>query len=142
MVLRTLMYAGFFFGVATGCTSPADGLIDFRVTGGLSGRGDGTALHVEPDGTATRTNPDGGMQTVTLDPTTLAILHREIDDAQFPTLAPSYPGCCDHDVYDVTLQQGGATYHVSADSAAQIPAGLSTLIGTLQDIIRRPLDWQ
>lgn len=142
MVLRTLVCAGFFLGMVTGCTSHTDGLIDFRVTGGLSGRGDGTALHVEPDGTATRTNSDGGMQTTTLDPTTLTDLHGKIDDAQFPTLAPTYPGCCEHYVYDVTLQQGGATYHVSADSEAQIPAGLSTLIGTLQDIIRRPLDWQ
>lgn len=142
MATRTLVYIGLFLGVAAGCTtSRSGGSIDLSSSGGLTARGDGTALHVELDGTATRTNLDGGMQTATLDPATLADVRRKIDEAQFPTLAPTYPGCCDDYVYDVMLQQGGTTYHVSVDSEAQIPVGLSTLISTLRDIMSRPLDW-
>src|SRR5262245_65431730 len=85
------------FALAVGCASHADELIDYRVTGGVTGGGDGTSLQLNTDGVGTRTSKAGGTATVTLDATALVDLNRKITAAQFATLRPSYGcnGCAD-----------------------------------------------
>jgi hypothetical protein len=132
--------------MAGGCSSSSgmvDGPIDFSVSGGFTGGGDGTALHIELDGTATRSTESGGSQTATLDAATLDDLDRKIVDAQFPSLAPVYScNCADSFIYNVSVQLDGSTHTIAADSLAALPDRLDAVIDTLQDIYQRPLDWQ
>ena len=112
------------------------------VSGGGVPGGDGTSLHIDAGGTATRTTRDNGTQTATLDAATVADVRRKIDDAQFPTLAPSYGcSCADESVYHLSAPLDGTAYEVDAATTAGTPAPLIALIGTLRDILRRPLDW-
>jgi hypothetical protein len=128
--------------LAAGCVSHAsDDLVDFAVSGGFSGQGDGTALHIEADGTATRTTRDGGTQTIALDAATLGVVRRKISDAPFPTLASSYGcSCADEFVYNLTVPLDGNTYKVDATTvpSGHTPAPVVALIGTLRDIIQGP----
>lgn len=129
---------GLVLVTAAACSSSGTvGTIDYRVTGGLTGRGDGTALHVEPDGTATRTSPTEGMVNETLDPATLDDLHRKVQDAGFPDLEPSYGclGCGDEYVYELAVELDGQQYKVSVDSfAMNPPESLGTLVSTLKQL--------
>jgi len=143
MALRRLLPLSFVLGALAGCaaTNNVDGPIDYRVTGGFSGGGDGTALHIELDGTVTRA-ASGGTQTATLDPVALDDLHQKIVDAQFPALSPTYScNCADDLIYNVSVQLDGTTHTVAASSLAPYPGRLKTVIDTLQDIRQRPLDW-
>jgi hypothetical protein len=142
MSLRRFVPLSFVLGALAGCTAThVDGPVDYRVTGGFSGGGDGTALHIELDGTVTRA-ASGGTQTAALDAVTLDDLHQKIVDAQFPALQPMYSCTCADDLtYNITVQLDGRTHTVAADSLAPIPGSLKTVIDTLQDIHQRPLDW-
>lgn len=141
MALRILSSLALFAAVG-GCTSHLDGPIDYRTGGGLSGNGDGTALHVEPDGTATRTNAGGGMETATLDFATMNDLRQKIGDAQFPTLAPEYLcDCPDEFSFLVSAQIDGNVYTVLAEGREKYPEPLKVLIVTLGEIEQRPLGW-
>lgn len=134
---------GFLLGALAGCGGDAtvDGPVDYRVTGGFGGGGDGTALHIELDGTVTRT-AGGGTQTATLDAVALADLHQQIVDADLPGLSPAYScNCADDLTYHLSVQLDGSTRSVTADSLAPIPDRLKAVIDTLQDIPQRPLDW-
>ena len=123
---------------AVGCASPSNGPIDFRVSGGLTGQGDGTAIHIEANGTATRTSPTDGTVTEQIDPATLATLQGQIRDAQFPGLAPEYGclGCADAYFYTVTVELDGASYTVAADNSQSTgePAALMAVIDTLKQL--------
>lgn len=144
MSLRTIVSIGLLVGGAAACTSHAvDGPIDFEVSGGFTGGGDGTpALHIEPDGTATRDPGTAARKTAVLDRATMADLRAKIDDAELPILAPMYScGCADDFVYSVTAQLDGSSHTVTADKSAEIPAELQTVIDTLKDITARPI-WQ
>lgn len=143
MSLRQLVPLSFVLGALGGCAPDVgvDGPVDYRVTGGFSGGGDGTTLHIERDGTATRT-VSGGTQTATLDAVTLDDLHQKIVDAGFPGLPPMYAcNCADDLTYHISVHLDGSTRTVAADSLAPIPERLKTVIETLQDIHQRPLDW-
>ena len=121
------------FALAVGCASHSDELVDYRVTGGLTGNGDGTSLQLNTDGVGTRTSKAGGTVPVTLDATALADLNRKITAAQFATLQPSYGcnGCGDQFVYQVAVQLDGARHEVSVDSGEAVPDGLQALLATL-----------
>jgi hypothetical protein len=144
MARPILLPLGFLLAAAAGCTSHSHGPIDFQVTGGLTGNGDGTpSLRIEADGTATRPAPSGGgTQTARLDLATLDDLEARIDAAEFATLAPSYTACNDCYIYVVSVQLDGATYTVQADTMAELPDPLDAVIAALKDITQRPLDWQ
>lgn len=135
---RLLVSLGFTLGAAVGCASPANGPIDFHVAGGLTGRGDGTAIHIEPGGAATRTSPTDGTVTEHIAPGTLATLQGRIRDAQFPGLAPNYGclGCGDGYYYQVTVELDGASYTVAADGSPEAgqPAALTAVIDTLKQL--------
>ena len=135
---RLLVSLGFTLGAAVGCASPSNGPIDFRVAGGLSGRGDGTAIHIEPEGIATRTSPTDGTVTEPIGPAALAALQGQIRDAQFPGLAPNYGclGCGDTYYYQVTVELDSASYTVAVDSSrdAGEPPALAAVIDTLKQL--------
>lgn len=140
MSLRTLVPLCVTLGAAAGC-SGSDALVDYSVTGGLTGNGNGTSLHVTSTGMATRTSREGGTQTVQLDATTFGDLKRRIADAQFPSLQPTYgcPGCADGYVYEVTVEVDGSTYAAKVDQfASTVPESLQTLITTLGQIAAPP----
>jgi hypothetical protein len=134
---RTCSRLGLFcvlLGSAAACTDRGDGPIDFLVTGGFAGGGDGTpTLHIEPDGTATREFPGGGHDTTMLDPATFADLRQKIRQADFDSLEPEYRLCCDDFAYRVSV----GPHTVEADKNADIPAGLRAVIDTLSAIDRR-----
>jgi hypothetical protein len=137
---RTLVPLCVALGAASGC-SGSDALVDYGITGGLDGKGNGTSLHVTSDGLATRTSRDGGTQTVQLDATTVADLNQKIADAQFPSLQPVYgcPGCADEYVYEVTVEVNGFTYAARVDQfASPVPESLQTLLTTLGQIAAPP----
>ena len=141
MTLRILIPLGFLLGAAAGCADPADGPIDYEVTGGIGGVGDGTSLHVEPDGTATRTSPHKPPVTEKLDAATFGDLRRKVADARFPDLAPHYGcgGCADQFVHEISVELDGQHYKVAVDidESVSYPDGLRTLLGTLQQIATR-----
>ena len=140
MAPRTLVPLCVALGAASGC-SGSDALVDYGVTGGLDGQGNGTSLHVTSDGVATRTSRDGGTQTVQLAATTVADLKQKIASAQFPGLQPVYgcPGCADEYVYEVTVEVNGFTYATRVDQfASPVPDSLQTLLTTLGQIAAPP----
>jgi hypothetical protein len=127
---------GIALGAAAGCASSSDELIDYRVTGGFSGRGDGTSLQLRTDGTGTRTTT-AGTQPVVLDRAALTALNRQIADAQFPSLQPSYGchGCVDQLVFELAVQVNGHRYEVRDDQGnTSSPESLRALLSTLQQI--------
>lgn len=138
MSLRTLVPLCVALAAAAGCASSPDGPIEFHVAGGLTGRGDGTAIHIEPGGTATRTSPTDGTVIEQIDPATLAALHGQIRDARFPALAPNYGclGCGDEYYYQVTVELDGASYTVAVDGSpdAGEPPALTAVINTLKQL--------
>jgi hypothetical protein len=123
MSRRTLVSLWVALGAATGCTS-APPRVDYRITGGFSGTGDGTSLHLAVDGLGTRTSSMGGPQTVQLDASDLADLKQAISGAQFPSLQPAYTcsSCVDAFRYEVTVVIDGSTYATRVDLAAVYPA--------------------
>lgn len=127
---------------ASGCTTTTaavDGPIEFNVTGGFTGAGDGTpALNIEPDGTVTRTPGGEPSHTLTLDGATMAALRARIVDAEFATLAPSYTGWADDYTYNIAVGIDGSLHAVRADMHAEIPAGLKSVIDMLLEIAKRP----
>ena len=117
-----------------GCAETADGPIDYRVTGGFSGNGDGTALHVDPDGTATKKS-EGTERTVRLDPQTTADLYAKVRAAGFTSLSPVYEcDCVDDFIHVITVELDGTDHTVSASMEAEIPERLGTLITTLHTL--------
>ena len=141
IVRRTLFSLSLLAGAVGGCATHTDGPIDYEVTGGFTGTGDGTVLHIELDGTTVRSRPSGGTETVTLDAVTLGDLRRKIGEAQFPSLAPIYHcQCADDYVHNVSVDLDGTTYAVSADTMAPIPDRLKSVIDALKHIYSLPLE--
>jgi hypothetical protein len=138
MTLRSWLARGVFI-MAGGCsTSSLDGPIDYEVTGGIAGRGDGTpALHIELDGTMTRTAPDGTTETIALDPATLDGLRDKIERADLASLASYYQCCADDYVHRVSAAVDGTTRTVMADRSADVPGRLEAAIDALHDLATR-----
>ena len=120
-------------------TSMLDGQVDLVAAGGLSGGGDGNALHVEPYGTVTRTTKVAGTQTFRLDTEAIDALRSQITAAQFPTLEPSYARVPDEFTYHLAVDISGTTYRVTVGTMDQLPARLSTLMTALKDLTTRPI---
>jgi hypothetical protein len=116
--------------------------IDYRVTGGFTGQGDGTSLQIARDGAFTRRTKQGDTNQGQLDATALGDLVDMARAAQLPTLCARYPcsGCGDDFVYDVSVRFAGSTYRVEVSSfAPPVPARLQAVIEALQDIVAAPL---
>jgi hypothetical protein len=129
---------------AAGCTSEVNGPIDYRVTGGFSGQGDGTLLSIEVNGAATRNAPDRrGTQTAQLPPATVDDLRTKLDDANFAALDPVYGcSCADEFIHVISVGAESGSHHtVAASELAVVPPALKTVIDTLKDIHDGPFDW-
>ncbi|HEY0478773.1 MAG TPA: hypothetical protein VGD37_14745 [Kofleriaceae bacterium] len=115
--------------------------IDYRVTGGLDGDGDGTALHVARDGAFTRQTRRGVTDRGTLDPATFGELLDKVRAAEFPELGPSYPcGACGDDyIHDLTVQIDGTAHQVMASAQATLPDRLAAVVEALRTIIEPPV---
>jgi len=124
--------------LGAGCSSQPGALVDYQVSGGLTGRGDGTSLTLDTSGIGARTTVHDGSVPVQLDPTQLADLNAKIRAAQFATLQPSYGchGCVDQFVYEIAVQSDGRRYEVSVDQDDTItyPEGLHALLVTLKQL--------
>jgi hypothetical protein len=122
-----------------GCaTTTLDGPIDYEVTGGFTGRGDGTpTIHIEQDGTMTRTTPDGPSKTETLDPATFRMLRDKIERAEFSNLAERYSCCADDYTVKVSVVIDGTVHTVEADRMAETPPALKVALDALDDIATR-----
>jgi hypothetical protein len=114
-----------------GTPIPYDGPIDYRVTGGFGGQGDGTVpLHIDPDGTATK-----GETTVTLPPSVMADVYQKAAAARFATLEPTYVcDCSDDYVHIVTVELDGTPRTVEVHGMARPPEALKVMIDTLHGI--------
>ena len=123
--------------LGAGCSSQSATLVDYHVTGGFTGRGDGGALTLDTSGFGTRTTPSGAPENIQLDATTLADLNAKIQGAQFATLQPTYGcnGCNDGFVYEIAVQSSGRHYAVSFDESSPYPEGLRELVVTIKQII-------
>jgi hypothetical protein len=146
-ILLRLCIATIAAGAAlAGCTSsgpPATGVLDYESSGGISGQGDGSELHVTADRTARRVTRQSGSQTATLDAATFSDLRAKIEAAEFTTLEPMYRcSCADDFVHMVSVQLSDTTYAVSADVSADIPERLQALVDTIHGVIAAPLDWR
>lgn len=133
MTLQSLWLVG-VLTMSAGCVGkPIDGVIDYEVTGGLDGGGDGTAtLHIEPDGTMTRTRPGHPAEVTTLSVTALRNLRGKIADANFGSLDDNYVACCDRYAHVVSVELAGAVHTVAATEGVAIPRGLQRTIDALQ----------
>lgn len=143
MMRRSLWVLG-LLAVVGACTNNPnpDGPIDYSVTGGLNGQGDGTVLHIELDGRMSRPKAGGGTETATLAPATIQDLRNKIASADFATLAPMYScNCADDFVYNISVHLDGETHRVAADGMAQVPAELGRVIDTLKQLAQAPHDW-
>jgi hypothetical protein len=124
--------------LGAGCSSQTDALVDYQVSGGFSGSGDGTSLTLDTRGVGSRVTAHSGTVPVQLDPAALADLHAKIRDAQFATLQSTYGchGCADQLVYDIAVQADGHHYEVSIDESDTItyPEGLHALLVTLKQL--------
>jgi hypothetical protein len=121
--------------LGAGCASQPGTLVDYQVTGGFAGNGDGTSLVLDTSGIGTRTTTSGATP-VHLEPAQLADLNAKIRDARFATLQPTYGcnGCTDGFVYDIAVQSSGRHYEVSFDESSAYPDGLRALLATLKQL--------
>jgi len=115
------------------CTSPTiDGPIDYTTSGGFSGGGEGTSLHVELDGRATRTT-NGTTDQLTLDAATIDRLHAAVYDA-FP-IDRTFEGCCDSIVDEVSVTLDGDIDHLIVDRANErVPDDVTALLDLVRSL--------
>jgi hypothetical protein len=126
-------------GFTTGIDSV--GRFDYRVTGGLSGGGDGTSLQIDSSGVFTRHTLQRGTETGRLDPATLQDLTDKARAVQFPSPCIMYGcgGCGDTYVHNVSVQLDAIPYTVQVDELASPPPPVQALLDALKAIVVRPL---
>ena len=117
------------------------GGIDYRVTGGLSGDGNGTSLHIEANGAVTRETLEHGTEQGRIDQATVDALVSKVRSAQFATLCSMYQcsGCADDFVDEVSVHLDDVTVTARASQLGDPPAGLQDLITALRQVIEGPL---
>jgi len=124
-----------------GCstTKPAiDGPIDYQVTGGIVGSGDGTpALHIELNGAMTRTAPGRAPESSMLDASTLASVRSKVEAADLASLDEVYTAGADDFVHVLSVSVDGALHRVMADRMADKPRELEVAIDALHDLATR-----
>jgi hypothetical protein len=113
----------------------------YEVTGGPTGAGNGTLLHMAEDGSVTLQTAARGTEQGWLDSLTLYGLFRRAITAEMPTLCTVYScsGCSDDYVHNLTLWLSGVPYTVRAGFRASPPARLTSLLDWVQGITTHPL---
>jgi hypothetical protein len=120
--------------VIGGPDTGAIGNIDYLSTGGFTGAGDGSSLHVGPDGASTRRTRTNGTEQFQLDATTLASLVELAEAARFSTLCSQYVAGSDFLTDVIRVEIAGHELSVAADRGATVPARLQSLIDALRTL--------
>ena len=117
------------------------GAVDYEVTGGPTGSGNGTSLQISEIGWMTRHTAERGTEDGLLDGLTLYGLDLKVINAQLPSLCSTYScaGCAGDYVHKLTVYLDDAPYTVQVDFRASPPERLVALINAVQDITVRPL---
>jgi hypothetical protein len=117
------------------------GAVDYEVTGGPSGSGNGTWLEIAEIGSLTRHTTERGTEEGLLDGLTHYGLYRKVITADIPRLCRSYScdGCTGDYIHKLTVYLDGAPYTVEVGFRASPPERLVALINTVQNITTRPL---
>lgn len=131
MSLRIILLLGVVVS-ASGCLG--DG-IEYRITGSIGGPGG--YLYIGASGEMTRVIGDDAKDMRVLDAMVMEDLWQRVDDAEFATLAPSYPdGCCaDQVAFYIEVQRSGTFYAVNATFGGDFPERLLPLVGALQTLL-------
>jgi len=139
MTSRTLLAIAALTIAGCSTTNPAiDGPIDYQVTGGIAGSGDGTpALHIELSGAMTRTAPGRAPESSTLDASTLASIRSKVEAADLASLDEVYTAGADDFVEVVSARVDGALHRVMADRQAGKPRELEIALDALHDLATR-----
>jgi hypothetical protein len=114
--------------------------VDYEVTGGPTGNGDGTSLHMAQDGSVTLHTSERGTEHGWLDGLTLYGLFHRVTNAQLPTLCTMY-SCADcgaDRIHNLTVWLNNFPYTVRASFAAVPPTRLTSLIDWVQEITTHP----
>jgi hypothetical protein len=150
---------GFAVGALSGCSSRGDphgtcevvggsstaaatfGGIEYRVTGGLSGDGNGTSLQIDRYGAVTRQTLQRGTERGQLDQGTLDEVIADARAAEIPTLCAMYrcAGCADDFVHEVMAQLDDVVLVVQVSDLGDPPDRLHALIDLLQELVDRRL---
>lgn len=122
---------------AAGCATDEQRL-DYTVSGGLIGHGDGTAASVDlHDGHVILQLAVGRAVETTLAPAELASLRHLVHEANFPALEPVYDcsrdglACNDSFILKLAVVLDGETYEVAVDDRASRPPPLHALLDTV-----------
>jgi hypothetical protein len=121
--------------------SAAFGGLDYAVVGGLTGQGDGTALHIAADGAFSRHTAQRGDEQGLLDPAALQDLVNRARAAEFPTLCLRYlaPGAGDDLVSQVSVHFDASMLTVRVSEFGDPPDRLQALLDAVQQVLVRPL---
>ena len=150
---------GFAVGALGGCSSEGDprgtcdvvggsstatatfGGVEYRVTGGFSGDGNGNSLQIDRYGAVTRQTPQRGTERGQLDQATLDNVIADARAAEIPTLCATYrcAGCADDFVHEVTAQLDNAVLVVQVSEFGDPPDRLNALLDLLQELLDRRL---
>ena len=117
------------------------GAVDYEVTGGPTGSGNGTSLQISEIGWMMRHTAERGTEDGLLDGLTLYGLYVKVINAQLPSLCKTYScaGCAGDYVHTLTVYLDDAPYTVQVGFGASPPDRLAALINAMQDITVRPL---
>lgn len=138
MSFRRFLLIGLALGAIGACADNGVGTIDYQLSGGLLG--ERATVHIDSSGEMTRVKRDGTTDTATLDAAALAELHRQVDDAMFPTLAAEYMcNCADDLLHTIAVHVDGGAYTVMVSSLAEYPDRLTPLIDTLSSMSQGPI---
>jgi len=115
------------------CGSPTiDGPIDYRTSGGFTGNGEGTSIHIELDGRMTKTTGTD-VEERTLDPATLDDLHAAVYGAL--PLDRSFEACCDNIVDEIDARLDGDVDHLAVNrDATDIPDDVAALVAFVRSL--------
>lgn len=122
-------------------TAASFGGIEYRVTGGFSGGGNGNSLQIDRYGAVTRQTPERGIERGQLDQGTLDEVIADARAAEIPTLCAMYrcAGCADDFVHEVTAQLDNVALVVQVSEFGDPPDRLHALIDLLQELLDRRL---
>lgn len=117
------------------------GVVDYEVTGGPTGSGNGTSLQISEDGWMTRHTAERGTEDGLLDGLTLYGLYVKVIDAQLPGLCKTYSctGCTGDYVHNLTVYLDDAPYTIQVGFSASPPDPLVALINAVQNLTVLPL---
>jgi hypothetical protein len=116
------------------------GAIDYQVTGGPNGTGNGTSLHITEEGWVTLRTAERGIEQGWLEVHAHYGLFRKSTSADLPTLCAMYScaGCTGDFVHNLSVSYNDIPYTARASFRAIPPERLIVLIDAVRSIIAAP----